>query len=145
EAIRLARLLFELLPSEAENIGLLALMLLHDSRRHARMVKGELVTLEEQDRSLWDQAAISEGVRLVETALKMGPAGMYQLQAAIAALHAQARTPAETDWPQIAAIYERLAQLNASPVVALNHAVAIAMSGAIEDGLRRIEDLGRTG
>ncbi len=145
EAIRLARVLCELLPREAENIGLLALMLLHHSRRQARVVNGELITLEEQDRSRWDRAAISEGVPLVEKALTLGPAGQYQLQAAIAALHAQAVTSSETDWPQIAALYEKLLERNPSPVIALNRAVAVAMSGQLEGGFDRIEELGRAG
>jgi RNA polymerase sigma-70 factor (ECF subfamily) len=140
EAIRLGRILCELLPQDAENIGLLALMLLQDSRRAARVIHGELVTLEEQDRSLWNRAAISEGLMLVETALRRGPAGPYQLQAAIAALHAQSRGPEETDWLQIAALYERLLRMNPSPVILLNHGVAVAMSGRIEDGLKRIDD-----
>jgi RNA polymerase sigma-70 factor, ECF subfamily len=144
EAIRLSRMLRELLPREAENIGLLALMLLQHSRRSARVIGGELVTLEEQDRSLWDREAISEGLGLLEKALSLGPVGAYQLQAAIAALHAQAPAARETDWPQIAALYERLLDLNPSPVVALNHAVAVAMSGPIAEGLNRIEELGRT-
>jgi RNA polymerase sigma-70 factor (ECF subfamily) len=144
EAIRLARLLCKLIPHGAENIGLLALMVLQDSRRNARAINGRLITLEEQDRSLWDQAAISEGLALVDSALSLGSIGPYQLQAAIAALHAGASTPDDTDWPQIAALYERLLRLNPSPVIALNHAVAIAMSGAIEEGLQRIDDLGRT-
>jgi RNA polymerase sigma-70 factor (ECF subfamily) len=145
EAIRLGRVLDELLPHEAENIGLLALMILQDSRRNARVIGGELVTLEDQDRSRWDQAAISEGLLLVELALRLGPVGPYQLQAAIAALHAQAHTAAETDWWQIAALYEKLRALNPSPVIALNHAVAVAMSAGIEDGLKQIDHLGRTG
>ena len=145
EAIRLGRLLCELLPHEAENIGLLALMLLHDSRRNARAIDRELVKLEEQDRSLWDQAAISEGLVLVERALRLGPVGAYQLQAAIAALHGRAKTAAETDWRQIAALYEKLAGLNPSPVIALNQAVAVAMSNGIEEGLRQIDNLGSTG
>jgi RNA polymerase sigma-70 factor (ECF subfamily) len=143
EAIRLGRVLKELIPRDAESIGLLALMLLQDSRRNARVISGELVTLEEQDRSLWDRDEISEGLRLVETALRIGPPGPYQLQAAIAALHAQASTPGETDWPQIAALYGRLQNLNPSPVISLNHAVAIAMSGTLEEGLLRIDELGR--
>jgi RNA polymerase sigma-70 factor (ECF subfamily) len=141
EAIRLGRVLCELLPQEAENSGLLALMLLQDSRRNARVIQGELVTLEEQDRSLWDRAAISEGLMLVEKALRRGPAGPYQLQAAIAALHAQPDSSSETDWAQIAALYEVLLGMNPSSVVMLNHAVAIAMTGRIEDGLKRIDDL----
>jgi RNA polymerase sigma-70 factor (ECF subfamily) len=145
EAIRLGRVLDELLPHEAENIGLLALMILQDSRRNARVIGGELVTLEDQDRSLWDQAAISEGLVLIEVALRLGPVGPYQLQAAIAALHAQAHTAAGTDWWQIAALYEKLRALNPSPVIALNHAVAVAMSAGIEEGLKQIDHLGRTG
>ena len=145
EAIRLGRVLGELLPQEAENLGLLALMLLQDSRREARVRGGELVTLEDQDRSLWDRRAISEGVMLVEKALRMGPAGPYQLQAAIAALHAEAPTSADTDWPQIAKLYERLWMLNPSPVIALNLGVAVAMSGKLEEGLKRIDGLGRSG
>ena len=145
EAIRLGRVLCELLPREAENLGLLALMLLHDSRRDARTAGGALVTLEEQDRSLWDAGAIAEGLATLERALAMGPAGPYQLQAAIAALHSQARTPEATDWPQIAALYGKLLEWNASPVVALNHAVAVAMSAGLVEGLRRVDDLGRSG
>ena len=145
EAIRLGRVLNELLPDDPETLGLLALMLLQDSRRDARMANGELITLEEQDRSLWDSAAVSEGLALVETALRMARPGPYQLQAAIAALHSQANTPRDTDWPQIAALYERLLEWNASPVIALNHAVALAMSAGIAEGLRRIDDLGASG
>jgi RNA polymerase sigma-70 factor, ECF subfamily len=141
EAIRLARVLCELLPKDAENIGLLALMLLHDSRRNARVIEGELITLEEQNRALWDRAEIDEGLALVERALRMGCLGPNQLQAAIAAVHAQASNAAETDWPQIAALYEKLLARNPSPVIALNHAVAVAMSTGIEEGLRRIDDL----
>jgi RNA polymerase sigma-70 factor (ECF subfamily) len=144
EAIRLGRVLNELMPEDAESLGLLALMLLHDSRRDARIVNGELITLEEQDRSLWDRGAIAEGVVSVERALCMGRRGPYQLQAAIAALHAQATTSAETDWPQIAELYRLLLELNPSPVIALNHAVAVAMSEGMEDGLKRMDDLGRS-
>jgi len=143
EAIRLARVLLELLPAMAENLGLLALLLLQHSRRDARVVHGELITLEEQDRGLWDQAAISEGLGLVERALGLGPPGPYQLQAAIAALHAQAATPEVTDWAQIGALYGRLLEMNPSPVIALNHAVAIAMRGDLAEGLHRIDELGR--
>jgi RNA polymerase sigma-70 factor (ECF subfamily) len=142
EAIRLSRMMCELQPNEPENVGLLALMLLQDSRHSARMAAGELVTLEEQDRSLWDRCAIAEGLALVERALACGRAGPYQLQAAIAALHAQADKPSETDWMQIAALYEELWKRTASPVVALNHAVAIAMDGDLQLGLDRIEQLG---
>jgi RNA polymerase sigma-70 factor (ECF subfamily) len=141
EAIRLGRMLCELLPQEGENIGLLALMLLHHSRRNARVVRDELVTLEDQDRSLWDRTAIAEGLMLVDRGLKLGQAGPYQIQAAIAALHAQAAHSSETDWPQIAALYEVLMRMNPSAVIALNHAVAVAMSGPIEDGLKQIDDL----
>jgi RNA polymerase sigma-70 factor (ECF subfamily) len=141
EAIRLGRLLCELLPQQAENSGLLALMLLQDSRRNTRVVDGELVTLEDQDRSLWDRAAIAEGVMLVERSLKTGQTGPYQIQAAIAALHAEAKSPSETDWPQIAALYEVLMEMNSSSVIILNHAVAVAMSGKIELALQRIDDL----
>jgi RNA polymerase sigma-70 factor (ECF subfamily) len=145
EAIRLARLLNELLPGDSENLGLLALMLLHDSRRQARVSDSQLVTLEDQDRSLWDQVEISEGLRLVETALRLRPLGPYQVQAAIAAVHAQAKTAGETDWNEIAALYARLFEFNHSPVIALNHAVAIAMSAGFEEGLRRINAIGATG
>lgn len=142
EAIRLARVLRDLLPAEAENAGLLALLLLHDSRRRARMRDGELVTLDEQDRSLWDREQIEEGLKLVETALRLGPAGPYQLQAAIAALHASAQVPEETDWRQIAALYNRLLRFQDSPVVALNGAVAVALGYGLQEGLHRIEALG---
>jgi len=145
EAIRLSRMLNELLPEESENLGLLALLLLHDSRRDARVYDSQLVTLEEQDRSLWDQAEISEGLPLVDQALRRGRLGPYQLQAAIAALHAQAKTPGETDWIQITALYERLLGFNRSPVIALNHGVAVAMSEGLAEGLRRIENVGASG
>jgi len=145
EAIRLGRVLCELLPREAENIGLLALMILQHSRRDARVAGGRLVTLEEQDRSRWDRAAVAEGLGLVDGALRLGPPGPYQLQAAIAALHAQAGTPQMTDWPQIAALYEKLLEISPSPVIGLNHAVAVAMSGRVEDGLKLIDDLGSSG
>lgn len=145
EGIRLGRLLRDLLPNEPDVSGLLALMLLHDSRRESRLRDGELVTLEEQDRSLWDSSEIAEGLDLIERALRRGPAGPYQLQAAIAALHARARTPQETDWHQIAALYERLRALNGSAVVALNHAVSIAMSAGLDEGLARINELGVSG
>src|SRR5258708_10680218 len=141
EAIRLSRVLCELLPQEPENIALLALMLLQDSRRDARVSNGRLVTLEEQNRSLWDHGEISEGLALVERALTLGPLGPYQLQAAIAALHAQPKTPQDTDWAQIAALYEKLLEFNASSVIALNRAVAIAMSVGLEDGLQAIDAL----
>jgi RNA polymerase sigma-70 factor (ECF subfamily) len=141
EAIRLGRMLCELLPQERENIGLLALMLLHDSRRKARVVQGELVTLEDQDRSLWDRDAIAEGLRLVEHGLKLGRPGPYQIQAAIVAVHAEAEDSSQTDWAQVAALYDVLMRMNPSPVIALNHAAAVAMSGRIEEGLQQIDDL----
>jgi len=145
EAIRLGRVLRDLMPSESENVALLALMLLHDSRRAARIREGELITLEEQDRTLWDQTKISEGLALVEQAVRRGPPGPYQIQAAIAALHGEAKTASETDWPQIAALYEKLMEFNASPVIALNHAVAIAMSAGLAEGLKQIEQVGASG
>ena len=142
EAVRLGRLLCELLPGEPENLGLLALMLLHDSRRDARINKsGELVPLEEQDRTLWHSGQIYEGLRVVEQALRAGAVGPFQLQAAIAAVHAEAKTAAETDWSQIAALYGELARRYPSPVVELNQAVAIAMSEGFERGLQRIDNL----
>src|SRR5262249_17360973 len=110
-----------------------------------RVRDAQLVTLEEQDRSQWDSAEIVEGVALVERALSTGPAGPYQLQAAIAALHAQAGTPAETDWAQIAALYGRLMEWIPSPVVALTRAVAIAMSAGLEPGLAEMDRIGETG
>ncbi|MDP8982005.1 MAG: RNA polymerase sigma factor [Acidobacteriota bacterium] len=141
EAIRLGRVLNEVLPGNAESVALLALMLLHDSRRDARIVNGELVTLDEQDRRLWDRRAIQEGLELLERALETGPKGAYVVQAAIAALHAQAPTAEATDWRQIAALYRGLMELNPTPVIALNHAVAVAMSAGLEEGLRRIDAL----
>lgn len=141
EAIRLGRLLAELLP-EAEVFGLQALMLLHDSRRHARQDRqGDLVTLEDQDRSLWDQAQIREGRRWLLQALTHGPAGPYTLQAAIAALHAEAPSAAETDWTQIAGLYQQLYRQQPSPVVALNHAVAVAMHESPQAGLALLDRL----
>jgi RNA polymerase sigma-70 factor (ECF subfamily) len=146
EAIRLARVLCELLPAEAESAGLLALMLLQDSRREARMnEQGELVTLEDQDRSRWDHAEIDEGLRLVEAALRLGRVGNYQLQAAVAAVHVEAKTAGETDWPQIVALYEELMRINSSAIVALNHAAAVAMSEGLEKGLSLIEEAGASG
>ncbi|HKW51627.1 MAG TPA: RNA polymerase sigma factor [Candidatus Eisenbacteria bacterium] len=135
EAIRLGRLLVDLLP-EPEAIGLLALMLLHESRRAARTsAAGDLVVLEEQDRTAWDKQRIAEGIALVGRALGMNRLGPYALQAAIAALHAEANSAAATDWPQIAALYGVLAGIDPSPVVQLNRAVAIAMADGIEQGL----------
>lgn len=146
EAIRLARLLGALLPRDAETLGLLALMLLHDSRRNARTdPAGELILLEEQDRSLWDRNEIREGLELVDTALRLRNIGPYQLQAAIAALHAQADSYEQTDWCQINALYVELYSLSHSPIIALNHAVAVAMSEGIEKGLRRVDEIGADG
>ena len=146
EAIRLARTLCDLLPNEPENLGLLALMLLHDSRRDARVnAVGELVPLEEQDRTTWHASQIAEGMQLVEKSLRMGRVGPYQLQAAIAAVHAQAKTPEHTDWDQIAALYAVLSRTSGSPVIALNHAVAVAMSRGIETGLELIQQLATSG
>lgn len=146
EAIRLARLLRELYPQDAETAGLLALMLLHDSRRRARVdANGALVTLEEQDRGAWDRQQIDEGLALVDFALHLRDPGAYQIQAAIGALHAQAAAASHTDWPQIAALYAELAKLNPSPVVLLNRAVAIGMSEGPERGLMLIDSLGVSG
>lgn len=132
EAIRLAKLLAVLMPDEPEALGLLALMLLHDARRAARTgPEGELVLLAEQDRSLWSRAQIDEGVRVLERALSHRAPGRYQLQAAIAALHIER----ETDWPQIAALYDNLQRLEPTPIVALNRAVAYAMAEGPERGL----------
>jgi RNA polymerase sigma-70 factor (ECF subfamily) len=139
EAIRLARLTVELLPEEAEAKGLLALMLLTDSRRATRISEdGELVPLEEQDRTRWNHAQIEEGVRLIDDVLALRTPGPYQIQAAIAALHAQARMAAETDWPQIAALYESLLRYVPTPVVELNAAVALGMATSPERALERI-------
>lgn len=148
EAIRLGRILTRLLDDdpalsqEAEALGLLALMVLHDSRRRARVgPQGELVVLEEQDRSRWNQEQIQEGLRILERALRLGRPGPYQVQAAISALHAQAARPEETDWAQIAALYDHLQDLNPSPVVELNRAVAVAMSEGPMRGLALLEEL----
>jgi RNA polymerase sigma-70 factor (ECF subfamily) len=138
EAIRLAKLLAVLMPDEPEALGLLALLLLHDSRRAARLdTTGELVLLADQDRSLWDRGRIAEGKRVLERALSFRQAGPYQLQAAIASLH----TEETTDWPQIVALYDRLAELFPSPVVELNRAVAIAMAEGPAAGLELVDRL----
>lgn len=145
EAIRLARVLAELMPG-AEVFGLLALMLLQHSRRRARInARGELVLLEEQDRRLWDQAEISEGLDILHAGLTLRQPGPYQIQAAIAALHARAARAEETDWRQIAALYGELARLNPSPVIELNRAVAVAMAEGPVAGMKlldRLEDSG---
>jgi RNA polymerase sigma-70 factor (ECF subfamily) len=146
EAIRLARTLCELMPDESENLGLLALMLLHDSRGAARISsEGELVTLEEQDRNLWRREQIEEGVQVLTRALDMHNPGPYCLQAAIAAVHAESPSADQTDWPQIAALYGELMVRNPSIVVALNHAVAVAMSEGFEQGLTLMDQLGTSG
>jgi RNA polymerase sigma-70 factor, ECF subfamily len=142
EAIRLGKLLSVLMPDEAEVLGLLALMLLQDSRREARTdALGRLVLLEDQDRSLWNRERIDEGLRVLERALSLRRAGPYQLQAAIAALHSQAPDPDSTDWAQIAALYLQLEHLTGSPIVTLNRAVAVAMADGYEHGLALMEGL----
>lgn len=141
EAIRLARILVKLAPSEPEVIGLLSLMLLHHSRTPARLVSNELVTLEFQDRSIWDQPLIEEGVALVEQALIMQQPGAYQIQAAISALHSEAKAYAETDWKQIYLLYQELYKLQPSPVVRLNSIVALSFAGGPEAALEAIEAL----
>ena len=141
EAIRLGRLLTELLP-EPEVMGLLSLMLLHESRRTARTTPtGELILLEDQDRSLWNREQIAEGVALLQQALRSGRFGAYTLQAAIAAVHAESSSVASTNWRQITRLYDQLLRIQPSPVVELNRAVAIAMSEGPEQGLRLIDDL----
>jgi RNA polymerase sigma-70 factor (ECF subfamily) len=142
EAIRVARLLETLLPERPEPKSLLALLLLHDARRDARTdERGDLVLLEEQDRSRWDKGQIAEGTAKLEEALRLGATGPYAIQAAIAALHARAARPEETDWPQIAALYGALHRRHPSPVVALNHAVAVSMVEGPEAGLARLDAL----
>jgi RNA polymerase sigma-70 factor, ECF subfamily len=141
EAIRLARVLIALLPAprSAEARGLLALMLLHDSRRETRLDEvGELVLLEEQDRTLWDQAKIREGIAVLDEALTLYDPGPYQVQAAISALHAQASTAEATDWPQIAALYNTLAVMTPSVVIEVNRAVAVAMAERLEAGFEML-------
>lgn len=136
EAIRLGRVLVSLLPESAEARGLLALMLLHDSRRETRLnAEGELVLLDEQDRTRWDQAKIREGIAVLDEALALKDPGPYQVQAAISALHAEAATPDATDWPQIVALYDTLAAMMPSPVVEVNRAVAVAMARGPREGL----------
>ena len=142
EAIRLARCVYALLPDDGEVAGLLALMLLTDARRDARTgPDGELVALTEQDRTLWDQAEISEGTALLTTTLSKGSIGAYQLQAAIAAVHDDAARAADTDWPQILALYELLKHMSDNPMVTLNHAVAVAMVHGPSRGLELLNAL----
>jgi len=141
EAIRLGKLLAVLMPDEPEALGLLALMLLQDSRRLARVgPDGELVLLEDQDRTLWDEGRIGEGLRVLERAISLRRPGPYQLQAAIAAAHVEGRP-----WSEIATLYDRLAEIDASPVVQLNRAVAIALSGRVDEGLALVDELGGLG
>jgi len=142
EAIRLGKVLAVLMPDEAEALGLLALMLLHDARRDARMGEnGSLVLLEEQDRSRWNRDRIGEGLRVLERASVLGAVGPYQLQAAIAAVHCRAPRAEDTDWRAIAALYEQLAYLNPSPIVELNRAVAVAMAEGPARGLELVDAL----
>jgi predicted RNA polymerase sigma factor len=142
DAIRLARLVHNLLLDDAEVTGLLALMLLTDARRPARTGPGgELIPMAEQDRSRWNADAIAEGVALITEALPKGPTGPYQLQAAIAALHDEAPSAAATDWPQILALYELLMRISDNPVVAVNHAVAVAMARGPQAGLELLDKL----
>jgi RNA polymerase sigma factor (sigma-70 family) len=142
EAIRLTRGAKALLPDDAEIAGLLALMLLTDARRTARSgPDGELIPLDKQDRSLWDRAEIAEGTELLALALSKGAIGLYQLQAAIAAVHDEARLAEDTDWPQILALYELLQRVAPSPMVTLNHAIAVAMVHGPGRGLERLQPL----
>ncbi len=141
EAIRLVRVLVDLMPDEPEAIGLLALMLIHDSRRRARTdPTGELVTLEDQDRTLWDHSEALEGMSYLQRALRLERPGPYQIQAAIAAAHATAERAEDTDWTSIAALYADLAALDPSPVVALNRAVAVAMADGLAVGLALVDE-----
>ncbi|MDZ4802535.1 MAG: DUF6596 domain-containing protein [Bryobacteraceae bacterium] len=142
EAIRLARIVHKQLPGQPEVAGLLALMLLTDARRHARTGKGgEVIPLEQQDRSTWDREEIDEGSALISNAFRQGAVGPYQLQAAIAALHDEAPSTAATDWPQIAMLYQLLIQITGNPMARLNHAVAVAMSQSAARGLELIAEL----
>ena len=146
EAIRLGRVLGSLMPDEPEVLGLLALMLFHDARRETRTgPDGQLVLLEDQDRGAWDRARIDEGRELLDRAMRMRRVGPYQIQAAIAALHDDAATAAETDWPQIAALYRVLGEMTRSPVVELNRAVAVAMADGPASGLAIIDRIAASG
>ena len=139
EAIRLGKLLAVLMPDEPEALGLLALMLLQDSRREARLgADGRLVLLEQQDRSRWDQGRIEEGLRVLRRTRASGP---YQLQAEVAAVHARAKRAEETNWPRVASLYDALVQLDPSPVVALNRAAAVAMADGPERGLDLVDEV----
>ncbi|MFC8513337.1 RNA polymerase sigma factor [Streptomyces sp. NPDC057257] len=146
EAVRLARVLARLMPDEPETTGLLALLLLHDARRHTRVdTAGDLVTLEDQNRTAWDSAEIAEGTALLETALRRGRPGPYQIQAAIAACHATAPTAEETDWADIAGLYGELARFVPSAVVRLNRTVAVGMADGPEAGLALLAELEQEG
>jgi len=146
DALGLARSLSALLPDEPEPKGLLALMLLHDSRREARVSdEGDLVLLEDQDRTKWKRPQIEEGVRLVEEALRMGRPGPYQIQGAIAAVHAEAPTATDTDWRQIAVLYDQLLHYERTPVIELNRAVAVSFAVSPVEGLTLLEGIERTG
>jgi RNA polymerase sigma-70 factor, ECF subfamily len=146
EAIRLGRLLADLMPDEPEALGLLSLVLLQDSRRAARVDRaGELLTLEDQDRGLWDQAVIEEACKMLDRAVRLRRPGPYQLQAAIAACHAQAPTAGETDWREIAVLYDRLSEIVPTPVVLLNRAVAVAMADGPAAGLALVDELEQAG
>lgn len=142
EAIRLTRIVHNLQPDNTEVAGLLALMLLTDARRRARATaEGALITLAEQDRTLWDQQQIAEGVELISATLPKGSLGPYQLQAAIAAVHDEAARPEDTDWPQILALYDLLRRMSDNPMVALNHAIATAMVHGVAKGLELVDAL----
>ena len=134
------------MPDEPEALGLLALMLLHDSRRYVRIGRdGQLVLLDDQDRSRWDRSAIERGLGLLNRARRLGPPGPYVLQAAIAGEHARARRAADTDWRSIAALYAGLSAIAASPVVELNRAVAVAMAGDVAAGLGMVDGIAEAG
>jgi RNA polymerase sigma-70 factor (ECF subfamily) len=146
EAIRLGRLLTRLMPDEPEALGLLSLMILHHARRRARIDgAGNVVTLEDQDRRLWDHTSIEEGCAILDAAVRLRRAGPYQLLAAIAACHARAATAGDTDWVEIATLYERLHRITPTPVVALNRAVAVAMADGPPAGLALVVELERSG
>jgi RNA polymerase sigma-70 factor (ECF subfamily) len=142
EAVRLGKLLATLMPEQPEVLGLLALMLFHDSRRHTRTDDhGDLIVLSDQDRSRWDRAEIMEGVRVLNRALRLGRPGRYQVEAAIAGLHAEAPRADAIDWAQIAALYEELLRMLPSPVVALNRAVAVAETGRVDEALALVDQI----
>jgi RNA polymerase sigma-70 factor (ECF subfamily) len=141
EAIRLGRLIAELMPGEPEALALLALMLLHDARRDARFADGDLVPLDEQDRARWDRGQIAEGLAILDRALQAGAGGPYALQAAIAGLHARAAREADTDWQQILGLYDMLLAMQPTAVVGLNRAIALAMANGARDGLQALDAL----